>query len=443
VCRKWNQLATHHLYESILIRSKFPKRTHILHRTLSAKSSPSFGRWTKRLDIVTDEDEDFEGATEEEIVEIVSYFTNLSVLVFHDKDSLNGRTPLRQHLLERLLVVAPSLQVVDMLQPPNAGRVAHMNLAPDGDMDVTSSILETAAKFSSLRTFRLPSQPSLFGNSPQDIFHNVTTLDLHPTAYWLLFEPVTDALGLEHLRFPSLNTIVCNRFMPPSVWLAIQQTYGSVLTTVSIAPEEPGHLGERLHTLSLRCPNIRTLILTFTSWIDFAPDVMLPPSVQTLAIKNEAEESTDWEYQSLLQALSTIQTSADVLEAIEIDPFNIQDLRTNYPTFYLKLADVVKQRGRCFRDTLGKELDPQMEVDKELSKTVMGTARKTIRDSTGWDLVLPSLSVMLALLACLTLLIGHTGLQMEVVREPGGSTYFEYRLGGAVKRYGLPSVQRD
>ena len=148
-----------------------------------------------------------------------------------------------------------------------------------------------------------------------------------------------------------------------------------------------------------------------------------------------------WSTVSVRREYSWQRVSADDLEAIELDPSNIQDLRTNYPTFYLKLADVVKQRGRSFRDTLGKELDPQMEVDKELSKTVMGTARKTIRDSTGWDLVLPSLSVMLALLACLTLLIGHTGLQMEVVREPGGLTYFEYRLGGAVRRYGLPSVQ--
>ncbi|KIJ18349.1 hypothetical protein PAXINDRAFT_161720 [Paxillus involutus ATCC 200175] len=305
VCRTWNELAEEFLYQSVLVT-----RVHDLvplHESLQARTSAASGRvrlgwWTRRLDVLI-EDDHCKLSDYEPLAEVVRHFSNLAVvtlsmpmLPFNDCWLRQLPTSIVTSLAE---TCGASLQLFDCSE--SILRPCREDLM----------VLLAAAR--NLRVLRCPVCSPTPGDRSaryrQDI-PIMSKLESITLTSVFLRDYLPRNKDANHL--PALRQLTYDCIPPPFfdyAWKNFVKLTCVNVTTVTLDFCLSGEsLQNELDLLAECCTALDKLVIYLRSWLEMKPHLVLPP-VSFLGLHSKFVKAPVFHQQTLVSALVTLTGS--------------------------------------------------------------------------------------------------------------------------------------
>ncbi|KAG6377749.1 hypothetical protein JVT61DRAFT_14522 [Boletus reticuloceps] len=335
VCRTWNELALEILYQSILItRVDTLASLHetLQRHTLIAQGKNRLGWWTKRLDVLID-DERCESSDYTMLAALVRQLPNLSIvtlsmpmLPFNDCWLRQLPTSFMVSLTEAcedlmmLLAASPNLRVLrcPICSPTPADRASRSRL----DVPVMSKLESITLMSVFLRDYL-----------PRD----------------------KDANHLPALRQLTYDCIPPPFFDHP--WKNFVKLTCANLTSVTLDLSLPGEsLQNEFDLLSECCAVLDKLVIYLRSWLEFRPCLVLPP-VSFLGLHSNAPKGLLFHHQALVSALVTL--TAPKLRTVRLLHANAaEQIRENASSFAAEDRTYLASCHFSLEDLKGRVLLP-------------------------------------------------------------------------------------
>ncbi|KAH7912054.1 hypothetical protein BJ138DRAFT_1134967 [Hygrophoropsis aurantiaca] len=307
VCRTWHDMAVEFLYQSIIISRV--NALSSLHNALqrSSESSPhrvslstsSFGWWTKRLDVIIQDDR-CEGSDYTLLAEIIRHFSNLTIVTLSMPMLPYRDCWLRQLPTSLLTALAEtcgsSLRVFDcsesILRPCREDLMMLLGAAANLQILRCPICSPSPGGKPSLARVDMPVMPKLQSVMLMSVFLR----DYLPK-------------DKDANRFPALRELTYDCIPPPfydHAWKNFVKISCASVTTVYLDYCLFGEsLQKELDLLAECCPALDKLVIFLRSWTELKHHLVLPP-VSYLGLHSKLLDAPPVHYLDLFTSLNTI-----------------------------------------------------------------------------------------------------------------------------------------
>lgn len=326
VSRTWHVLATKFLYQSVLVTRPATLSSLFValdRRSSGAARSVHVGWWTRRLDVLI-QDDHCEASDYALLANIIRRFPNLSIVnlsmpMLPDNDSWLRQLP-ESVVMALVESCGPSLRVFDcsesILRPCRDDLMKLITAAPD------------------LSVLRCPiCSPSARDKSPSARLDVPVMTKLQSVSLMSVFlrDYLPDNKDANH--FPALRKLTYDCIPPPFLdhtWKKFVRLSCANVTTVHLDYSlEADGLQKEMDLLSEYCSSLNDLVVYIRSWTEINSNLTLPPSVSYLGLHSKLRKAPAFHYKQLFVALRTISGSKlKTVRLLHADA--VEDLRENH-----------------------------------------------------------------------------------------------------------------
>lgn len=326
VCRTWHVLATKFLYQSVLVTRPATLSSLFValdRRSSGAAHSVHMGWWTRRLDVLI-QDDHCEASDYALLANIIRRFPNLSIVnlsmpMLPDNDSWLRQLP-ESVVMALIESCGPSLRVFDcsesILRPCRNDLMKLITAAPNLSV-LRCPICSPSARDKSLSArLDVPVMTKLQSVSLMSVF---------------LRDYLPDNKDANH--FPALRKLTYDCIPPPFLdhtWKKFVRLSCANVTTVHLDYSlQADGLQKEMDLLSECCSSLNDLVVYIRSWTEINSNLTLPPSVSYLGLHSKLRKAPAFHYKQLFVALRTI--SGSKLKAVRLLHADaVEDLRENH-----------------------------------------------------------------------------------------------------------------
>lgn len=326
VCRTWHTLATKFLYRSVLVTRPATLSSLLValdSRSSGAARSVHVGWWTRRLDVVI-QDDHCEASDYALLANIIRRFPNLSIVnlsmpMLPDNDSWLRQLP-ESVVMALAESCGPSLRVFDC---------SESILRP-----CREDLMKLIAAAPNLSVLRCPiCSPSARDKSPSARLDVPVMTKLQSVSLMSVFlrDYLPDDREANH--FPALRKLTYDCIPPPFLdhtWKHFMRLSCANVTTVHLDYSlQADCLQKELDLLSECCLSLNDLVVSIRSWTEINPNLTLPPSVSYLGLHSKLHKAPAFHFKQLFAALRTISGSKlKTVRLLHADA--VEDLRENH-----------------------------------------------------------------------------------------------------------------
>ncbi|KAF9230519.1 hypothetical protein BU15DRAFT_83527 [Melanogaster broomeanus] len=316
VCKRWRNLCTPLLYQSILIRDT--RCLEVLAVTLARSrgqcsvsddtSARPLGSFTTRLDLAQtlwrEDDSDL-------LRRIMGGLPNLSVFSV----SATGWATLgtSRCIIDDILSFAPHLRVLDWtwgIHPQDFER-----------------LLNNTPRLRMLRCLDIPLHHFATGDllvapPARIVVANITNLSI--------YEPFNPRGFCSYLIFPSLRDLSCHLWIQNTTTASAQEWFferhGRNLTSLHLQQyaSSPANNTRDLLWINERCPALRTLTISLRDWLELPVDPVNIPSIEFLGLRCALEGLRRRHYKVLFRFFESLDETSSTLRTVQfLDPVNV------------------------------------------------------------------------------------------------------------------------